>query len=576
MEMPRAEAGVDPVTAALVGWLVGRVADVSARKLDHLLRGDKQVNALRAVVAEAIQAAVDEVVVPGDRTVVLDALRREGPDTPGIDVRDVLALREAVRRVIAPRLSVLADQGYRADVDGLADAISQWIEDGIQFDAARGGPLAPVADLLRHEELAGTGNRIADAAEETVRVLKEMRATRFVNQRAPVSWPYRVGVVPGQAESFQRRGVAAVLDEAVAGGGSAVLCQVLAGTGGVGKTQLAAAYARAAWQAGTMDLLAWVTAGSRDAVVAAYAQAGAEVAGADPGDPEQAAARFLTWLETTARRWLVVLDDLSDPADLRGLWPPASAHGRVLVTTRRRDAVLSGAGRRLVDVALFTAGEAIAYLTAKLAAHGLTDQHDQIAGLASGLGYLPLALAQAAAYLIDRDLDCASYRARLADRRRTLPDLVPDDSGLPDDHRMALAVTWSLSIEQADRLRPAGLARPMLELASMLDPNGIPQAVPASAPARAYLTRYRTSSAGTGSEVSDIGGGGPDAGSQVDAADAADALRCLSRLSLAELDPAAPHRAVRVHNLIQRAARESLPEGRRGPLARASADALLH
>jgi len=576
MEMPRAEAGVDPVTAALVGWLVGRVADVSARKLDHLLRGDKQVNALRAVVAEAIQAAVDEVVVPGDRTVVLDALRREGPDTPGIDVRDVLALREAVRRVIAPRLSVLADQGYRADIDGLADAISQWIEDGIQFDAARGGPLAPVADLLRHEELAGTGNRIADAAEETVRVLKEMRATRFVNQRAPVSWPYRVGVVPGQAESFQRRGVAAVLDEAVAGGGSAVLCQVLAGTGGVGKTQLAAAYARAAWQAGTMDLLAWVTAGSRDAVVAAYAQAGAEVAGADPGDPEQAAARFLTWLETTARRWLVVLDDLSDPADLRGLWPPASAHGRVLVTTRRRDAVLSGAGRRLVDVALFTAGEAIAYLTAKLAAHGLTDQHDQIAGLASGLGYLPLALAQAAAYLIDRDLDCASYRARLADRRRTLPDLVPDDSGLPDDHRMALAVTWSLSIEQADRLRPAGLARPMLELASMLDPNGIPQAVPASAPARAYLTRYRTSSAGTGSEVSDIGGGGPDAGSQVDAADAADALRCLSRLSLAELDPAAPHRAVRVHNLIQRAARESLPEGRRGPLARASADALLH
>ena len=100
----------------------------------------------------------------------------------------------------------------------------------------------------------------------------------FVGLRAPVSWPYRIGVMPGQAESFQRRGVAAVLDEAVADGGSAVLCQVLAGTGGVGKTQLAAAYARAAWQAGTVDLLAWVTAGSRDAVVAAYAQAGVEVA----------------------------------------------------------------------------------------------------------------------------------------------------------------------------------------------------------------------------------------------------------------------------------------------------------
>jgi len=385
-----------------------------------------------------------------------------------------------------------------------------------------------------------------------------------------VSWPHRVGVVPGQAESFQRRGVAAALDEAVAGNGPLVLCQVLAGTGGVGKTQLAAAYARAVWRAGTVDLLAWVTAASRDAVVAAYAQAGAEVAGADLGDPQQAAGRFLTWLETTGRRWLVVLDDLADPADLRGLWPPASADGRVLVTTRRRDAVLSGAGRRLVDVGLFTAGEAISYLTANLAAHGREDQPDQIAGLATDLGYLPLALAQAAAYLNDRGLDCASYRGRLADRRRTLPDLVPDDSGLPDDHRTALAATWSLSIEQADRLRPARLARPMLELASMLDPNGFPQAVLTSPPARAYLTRYRT-----GSEASGTGDRSLDAEGQVDAGDAADALRCLSRLSLAELDPAAPHRAVRVHNLIQRAAHESLAEGRRGPLARAAADALL-
>ena len=87
--------------------------------------------------------------------------------------------------------------------------------------------------------------------------------------RVQARWPHRVGVVPGQAESFQRRGVAAVLDEAA--DGSAAPCQVLTGTGGVGKTQLAAAYARAAWQAGKVDLLAWVIAGSRDAVVAAYA-----------------------------------------------------------------------------------------------------------------------------------------------------------------------------------------------------------------------------------------------------------------------------------------------------------------
>ena len=394
-----------------------------------------------------------------------------------------------------------------------------------------------------------------------------------VTGRAPVSWPWRVGVVPGQAECFQYRAAVDALDESVAGGGTVVLCQVLTGTGGVGKTQLAARYARAAWQGGSVDLLVWVTAGSRAAVLAAYAQAGVEVAGADPGDPEQAAGRFLTWLETTGRRWLVVLDDLADPADVRGLWPPASARGRVLVTTRRRDAVLTGQGRRLVEVGLFTPTEAAGYLTAKLAAHHRTDQPDQIAGLAADLGYLPLALAQAAAYLIDLSLDCAGYRGRLDDRRRGLPDLVPDDSGLPDDHRATLAATWSLSVEQAGRLRPVGLARPMLELASMLDPNGIPEAVLTGPPALAYLTEYRTT--GTGADGDTSGDRDRGVGAGADGGDAGDALRCLHRLSLAELDPGAPHRAVRVHNLIQRATRESLPESRRGPLARAAAAALL-
>jgi len=392
--------------------------------------------------------------------------------------------------------------------------------------------------------------------------------------RAPVSWPCRVGVVPARAEFFQHRGAADALDEVMADGGTAVLYQVLAGTGGVGKTQLAAAYARAAWEAGSVDLLAWVTADSRDAVVAAYAQAGAEVLGADPGNPQQASARFLIWLETTPRRWLVVLDDLAGPADLRELLPPASIRSRVLITTRRRDAALWGEGRRLVPVGMFTPDEAAAYLTANLHAHNRADRADQIRGLAADLGFLPMALAQAAAYLTDVGLDCKSYRERLADRRRRLPDLVPDRGGLPDDHRATLAATWSLSIEQADLLRPAGLSRPMLELASVLDPNGIPKKVLTSPPALTYLTQHRTSSADTGSDATDVSGGNPDACGQVDADDAADALHCLYRLSLAELDLDAPHRAVRVHNLIQRASRESLPGGRDGPLARAAADAL--
>jgi hypothetical protein len=382
--------------------------------------------------------------------------------------------------------------------------------------------------------------------------------------RGPVSWPCRVGVIPASAECYQHRAaVANALDAAVAQGGTAVLSQVLlAGPGGVGKTQLAASYARTAWDAKALDLLIWVTADSRAAVLSAYADAAAQVAGADQVDPEQAAARLRAWLQTTSRPWLVVLDDLADPADMQDLWPPINGIGRVLVTTRRRDAVLTGEGRGVVNVGLFTPAEAAAYVTAKLAAHDRTDRPKQIEDLATDLGYLPVALAQAAAYITDLGLDCAAYRARLADRRRRLLDLVPEQSGLPDDQRKTVAATWSLSIEQADLMRPAGLARPMLELASMLDPNGIPEAVFTSPPALEYLAQYRTNrNQGTARAA--------------DAEDAADALRCLHRLSLAEFDPGdAGYRVVRVHNMIQRAARENLPEDRLRGLTQAAAAAL--
>jgi NB-ARC domain len=381
----------------------------------------------------------------------------------------------------------------------------------------------------------------------------------------PVSWPCRVGVIPASAECFQHRAAAAdALEAAVADGGTAVLTQVLlAGPGGVGKTQLAASYARATWDAKAVDLLIWVTADSRAAVISAFADAGAQVAGADHRDPEQAARRLRAWLQTTDRPWLVVLDDLADPADMQDLWPPLNRIGRVLVTTRRRDAVLRGEGRCVVDVGLFTPAEAAAYVTAKLAAQGRADQPEQIDILAAEMGYLPVALAQATAYIADLGLDCGAYCARLADRRRQLPDLVPERSGLPDDQLKTVAATWSLSVEQADLMRPAGLARPMLELASMLDPNGIPAAVLTSEPALEYLTRYRCVLGGQGRAR------------PTDAQDAADALRCLHRLSLAELDSRdSEHTVVRVHNMIQRATREGIPEDRLSRLTQAVATAL--
>ncbi|MDX3538484.1 tetratricopeptide repeat protein [Streptomyces sp. MB09-01] len=383
-----------------------------------------------------------------------------------------------------------------------------------------------------------------------------------------MSWPHQVGVIPRRADCFQLRHAADQVGAALADGDTAVLVgQVLAGAGGVGKTQLAADHARRAWHSGAAELLIWITASTRTAIMSGYAQAAAEVLPVPPENPEDAARAFLAWLEpratATPRRWLIVLDDVSAPADLSGLWPPDSPHGATVVTTRRRDAALSGPGRRQVPVGMFTPDEATSYLRAALAERDRHEPDQHLAHLAADLGHLPLALSQAAAYLIDAELDCATYRRRLADHTRRLADLLPDTDALPDDQTTSTAAAWSLSIDRADRLRPAGLARPMLEVAAMLDPNGIPAPVLTSPPVLAFLAEHRTHSTP-----------GNDPAAPITAEQAYDTLRVLHRLSLIDHTPGTPQQAVHVHQLIQRAVREPLPTDRHDRLARTAADAL--
>ncbi|MFE1886876.1 tetratricopeptide repeat protein, partial [Streptomyces diastatochromogenes] len=399
--------------------------------------------------------------------------------------------------------------------------------------------------------------------------------------RPAAVWPHQVGVIPPRAGCFQTRAEVVRLRETLTGGQAAVLVgqdtvrgQVLAGMGGVGKTQLAADYARTAWQAGELDVLVWINASNATATASGYAQAAVEILGADPADRETAARAFLAWLEPKANaapcRWLVVLDDVTDPADLNGLWPPAGPHGRTLVTTRRQDAALAG---RLIKVGLFTEAESLAYLTSALGARSRHEPAEQLTALAQDLGHLPLALSQAAAYLIDAGISAAAYRRRLADRATLLADAAPEV--LPDGQTQTAAAAWSLSVDRADTLRPAGLARPMLQLAAFLSPNGIPETVLTSAPALAHLTRHRAtdSSQATPQDA-------PRSEEQdrtpvsVTAEAAVGALRALDRLSLIDHTPATPHQAIRVHQLIQRATRDTLTPDQHDQLARTTADAL--
>ncbi|MFC0037341.1 hypothetical protein [Actinomadura rayongensis] len=93
-----------------------------------------------------------------------------------------------------------------------------------------------------------------------------------------------VGVIPQPAGCFQDRQATAELDALETTDiGSALRGVVLTGTGGVGKTQLAADYARRQWTTGRVEVLVWVTAATTTEIIEAYADAALAFAAAGMG-----------------------------------------------------------------------------------------------------------------------------------------------------------------------------------------------------------------------------------------------------------------------------------------------------
>jgi tetratricopeptide (TPR) repeat protein len=341
------------------------------------------------------------------------------------------------------------------------------------------------------------------------------------------------GLAPGQATVLIAAGNAA------AGG--------LDGLGGTGKTHLASALAREHLDERAADLVVWIRATSRDAVIGGYARALRDVGAPVPADgPEQAAGAFVDWLARTDRPWLVVLDDLSDPSAVEGYWPRGAA-GRTLITTEARD-VGKLPGSRVMEVGTLSHREALWYLSERLGA-----DHDQRMGapdLVAELDLLPIALGHAAAVLAETGMDCHRYRELVAARRP------PPGPNLAGRQVSTVAATWSLSTEFADSLHPAGMAGRALAFISVLGPHGIPGALLTSQAASAYIT-------GSGTMA------------PPDEAQTRAAVFNLARAGLVSIDADDAARTVLAHSLVQTIARQNLPDAEREVVVRAAADALL-
>ena len=174
----------------------------------------------------------------------------------------------------------------------------------------------------------------------------------------PVPAPGRVvtGNVPQPPPAFQPR-ADALAALRTAGPGVSVV-RAVTGMLGVGKTHVAAAYARSCIEE-RWRLVAWINAEDLGEVLAGLAAVAAGLGmGAGERDAEAAGRAVRHRLEVDGDRCLLVFDNATDPAVLQP-FIPAAGDARVIITSNQRAMAYLGAGV-LVDV--FSEAEAQAFL----------------------------------------------------------------------------------------------------------------------------------------------------------------------------------------------------------------------
>ena len=324
--------------------------------------------------------------------------------------------------------------------------------------AGSGEPRQPVE--VRESQSAQRGNHSAQLNQFIEQYIPQLvvqaPTSAYAGQRV-------VGLVPRLAPAFQLREDLLGALAGIAPGATVV--RAVTGMHGVGKTQLAAAYARSCI-AGGWRLVAWVNAADTAQALAGLAEVAAALGVGEPSAGlNSLAAGVRHRLEADGDRCLVVFDNAAD-LDSLAAFLPAAGQCQVIITSNQEQAEGFGTA---VPVGAFTKREASAFLGQRTGRSDKTGARQ----LAGELGFLPLALAQAGAVIAAQRLDYPTYLSRL----RALPaqDYLEPVTGEPYPHGAAEAIMLALDAVADGDL--AGLCQGLINTVALLSAAGVPRAL---------------------------------------------------------------------------------------------------
>ncbi|MGW2016746.1 tetratricopeptide repeat protein [Streptomyces sp. NPDC001927] len=325
--------------------------------------------------------------------------------------------------------------------------------------------------------LTGDHSRVVSLPPEVLRPPAEVAARAGLDTLA-----VRTGLFVGRTHELER------LDAALASPGGAVV-QAVAGLGGIGKSALAAQWA--ATRAHGRAPVRWITADSPSGVQEGLADLATALQPALSGAlPIEALAEWaMQWLASHTG-WLLILDNVNDPADITPLLDRAGTRGRFLITSRL--ATPWHGIPTVVRLGVLDEAEALDLLTRITTAAGPRDLYGA-AELCAELGHLPLAVEQVAAYLAQNPLTTPRDYLAMLDQ---YPAAMYRHGavGFTSPER-TIARIWHITLDKINDHQP--LAADLLRLLAWYAPDQIPTTLlggladaPALQAAQGLLTAY--------------------------------------------------------------------------------------
>jgi tetratricopeptide (TPR) repeat protein len=236
------------------------------------------------------------------------------------------------------------------------------------------------------------------------------------------------------------------------------------GLGGIGKTQVALEFV---WQNyKKYNGVVWFIAESQDQLQNEYIILGREkkiIRDDDNISAKELARKVKRWFEDPSKvGWLLVYDNADNYKDIRELLPTKG--GKILITSRH-----TADWPQEISIDVFTIEESRVYIQKVLGTSTSESNIIQIETLAETSGRLPLALAQATAYIKRNKMIISDYLEYYKQKKSHLLN----SKILPSDYNASVFITWDISMNGIRK--ESLLAANLLNICACLASNDIPK-----------------------------------------------------------------------------------------------------